>query len=892
MKKALSCAAVLFCAALGFGFSPQRAVHGVQHQLALSNAAFAEHELRAAPTAGILRRILEDLHTPAAIVKADLASFGRAEMSENGGGTFAAASKAAIPPGPTGLSMSQAEVNFVGAGISNYPVFLYGSSANWQTEIQAVINFAGTGNSAGTGTSGTGGNIYLPALAAGTYIPLTSSLTVYSNIHLIGAGVNVTWSSGTSIPDGPWSPNGGTWFEGNGTFPAIGINNVDRTTGNFFLQAVSASTTGYMYNTSALSANSNILILTTQGVPSAMATISTVNSHQSVTFTANVTASALADWLLQFGTITTGGASPVLSNVTNVHVGDVIYGGTSGAYGQITALNGSTATVSYFSGSAFTTSEPFFLLPYPLGSTLVASSNSWITQGVNDFTVANCGFYDFSDGIQVGGRSSPGIFYGGFTNVYVGGCTNWGMDLANCQHLVLNGVWIDNCATAGAGYGEFRLKNDGNCLSGGNLSISNLYCLSETNLTKGIVFEAWQNNSVLNDVTLYHVQNNAYGNVAVSAAAVTCSASTNPTEILYTNANQHLAVGQPVVLSNSNSSYTAPTTFYSSALANQIFVVTSVTSTYFTVALARVGNGGSSSNGADVTCNGAGGTIYVSTKGMPAIEGTSYGNGGVDSLEILNPDCESKSSATFYFDHTGVGVSVYANNITDSGTAASDVALCCRNAAYVYFRMASAGACDLDAVSNNVFYSGTITGSVNNGIINRSPTFLGPDAYTTVTGALDLGGQNNFQSGQRGGYHTLNLMNGGWVLPGYGIGQAVYAPGNNSTLSNSNGGICVASSASTGNWSWTLPAITGVSGSNIAGSLIGFPLTLVNDLYGNSGNTLTVTTSSSQGFGYYGNSKTSYSIPLGGSLTVVGCATTGPSGTSYFWVVLSNNGAS
>lgn len=224
--------------------------------------------------------------------------------------------------------------------------------------------------------------------------------------------------------------------------------------------------------------------------------------------------------------------------------------------------------------------------------------------GVTDLTL-----YNFTYGVQVGAKYTPGCQYAHFERLNLIYCNQWPVSLENGAENTIREININypqtftgntpaiGCIYIGA--------SGGNLMYTGNLTIDNIYIYRTSYLTRGIVFEARGTVSTRNNliqVGKCYVQGSTTTEVTSAVSSVSGTSITVGNGALF-------QVGMPVVTDTTAGGFTAGVIYYVSSIAGNVLTLS------YTL------------DGAAVSATGLTGNIK--TYGWPKIELNGRIEGGV-----------------------------------------------------------------------------------------------------------------------------------------------------------------------------------------------------------------------------------------------------------------------
>lgn len=477
------------------------------------------------------------------------------------------------------------------------------------------------------------------------------------------------------------------------------------------------------------------------------------------------------------------GVPPQLSFSTNIP--DSVWTLTGGS---ILTGNG---TFSAFAGNNIDNASP----PSPFAAS-----------AINDFKVESIGFNNFKHAIEIGAKYQIGCVYSQFKNLYITNGPDFGLYVQNFMHCIFEQIIEYNQYHAG----YFSCYNDSTVLATGNSYFNRLHAINVDALSRGWVFEAKSPDGVaksqLGDCAITQLQYNRYNGTTISQSATFVNTSTNVTVTDGTK----FAVGLPVTFTSSGNGF----------IANQIYVVLSVSGNVLTL--------GNSKNGSAIAANNNLGLTIISY-GMPNVEiqGINGGSSEILGFNNLTLDIGGLSGATVWLENA---INSHIHLQTDGIPANVNTAVCVRNSQASEIWSQTSTKIDMDANSSGVrFFGGRDYCAEYSGVGLYNDSVRG--TYGLTIGTFLSG--NTFDVEARS-------PNGPYLYPISPMGQKVTYWDSSLTLTTGQAGIVVFNGPS--GQKFTLPTI--VTDTNPIISHIGCPFFIVNK----SPYVLVVSTSGGQAF--------------------------------------------
>lgn len=466
-----------------------------------------------------------------------------------------------------------------------------------------------------------------------------------------------------------------------------------------------------------------------------------------------------------------------------------------------------------------------------------------IQTDIGDTQIANGGIIGigtdgFTHGIQIGATNIMGPVWGEIDDFYAINYSQWGVDIANMQHMKIGTIrtFERDTGTPGGGGQRYESRLPYLTLIPGNSNALELFhrVTNQAQKSRGIVIggDPATFTSQLGGVDVGKLQVNAYNKNLISQTATFTNASTSVT---VTDGTQFLP-GMAVNFTAAGYGFTVST----------IYIVQSVTGNTLTLSVSK--------QAAPVSASGAG-TLTIQSYGFPNAEFTNFGSSNIHDLDL-----EGVCSVALYVENTA-----QANFEVRTLPTTTLVDLVGRSATRCHFNVSPLGTktdFDGNSTSGSQFFGG------------RSNTYGRPlmglfwDAQAGGN-ALQIGGGD---TGQQGG--DISARANGFLYPGgHGIGEKVYIRNSNITLAGSTVGNVVVTTSS--NLTFTLPTITTSVGASAGTSIVGGYFLISNVATG----TTTLATSGGQLF----NNKagvTGLTIGPGATLKVIACE----DGGNLFWL--------
>ncbi len=246
----------------------------------------------------------------------------------------------------------------------------------------------------------------------------------------------------------------------------------------------------------------------------------------------------------------------------------------------------------------------------------VGTANGFVLTGLSNIALRNLCFNGFTRAIDGGNTNNAACWYSEFENLYISGCTDWGLWTTNFQHCKWRRIYTFANANGGQYYG-----NDvpSSTLQPGNSVWEDLYNTTpsvNTNLSRGIVY--WIQQGQQNEGLILRLQSNRLNATTVTQAATMTNTSAN---IGVTDSTK-FAVNMPVTFSATVNGF----------FQNEIYFVLSAAANVLTVAL-TVG-------GAAVTATGST-AVNCITQGFAALECVALAGAAISSHMFNNVDVEA-----------------------------------------------------------------------------------------------------------------------------------------------------------------------------------------------------------------------------------------------------------
>lgn len=389
-------------------------------------------------------------------------------------------------------------------------------------------------------------------------------------------------------------------------------------------------------------------------------------------------------------------------------------------------------------------------LPTALGST-----------EINGVGVIGFGIEHFSYGVQAGAMDIAGLLWGRLDELYIRDCTQWGVYLANYQHLAVGAIRTSECGVGGQYYADLV---SGSGPYYGNTLFRDIYHKSQNQrLNRGIVFESRGGpNAVLGETTINRVQCNAYNRTKLTTTATFTSGNTG---IAVPDGTQ-FAVGLPVVFTATNYGVTA----------SNVYMVRSVSGNNITVAAAK-------NNGSVVSATGSG-ALTLESWGMPNLEFVGANPSGISSIRAQDIDVEGSSSAAIYLENVTLGeLSISATPLETHGGVVG------RTVIRTKFHSSVDTPTDFDTNLTGSMWFGNrgatlgfpLTGFWRDSILGTECIALSPGVVGATGGDIHRRA-NNFLYPNSGFGERIVPRNSGTSLNGSNCGDVVYAGATNITF--------------------------------------------------------------------------------------------------------------
>jgi hypothetical protein len=487
--------------------------------------------------------------------------------------------------------------------------------------------------------------------------------------------------------------------------------------------------------------------------------------------------------------------------------------------------------------------------------------------GISQLAIRN-GTY----GIKAGSLWRAGVWFYSIEKIVIDNCTVWDIWLENNSMSVVRDVLVNASTLVGGGNsgmmfigassGSTAIYNNNNSHFE-NLTFSG----TSTTSARNIVFSCRSTATSNNDTFFSNVQVNT-GTYIKSATGTTSgtTAVSVPDSTLF-------PVDLPVCVSTSGNGMNKWVThFVISSSANVITL-------------------GQYAGGTPITFGT--GTLPLQTFGYPHIEGLVSFNGSdrtgahIQPFNFVGMDLEGPATTCVAIDNGTGFIQQGTYNGTGQGTQLAST-YCMRNSA-VEIHCANPVFLDYDGGSAN--------GSTFFGAIYDAPGFLPIVNYNQPSGFI-----KNQSTGSVGGSALPRILFGGttqtltgvaglfgiypggatFIYPGNSLGRKVGAISTATyTMDGSQAGAATYTGATNG--TWTLPTLAGTAGGQ-ANQYLGCEYSICN---GSQTGGVILTLALSNGTFNRQVAKTSYTLAVGTSITVVGQT----DGTNYWWQVIGNNGA-
>lgn len=451
-------------------------------------------------------------------------------------------------------------------------------------------------------------------------------------------------------------------------------------------------------------------------------------------------------------------------------------------------------------------------------------------QAVSNVYVGNMCLENFSRGISAGSQNTMGVQNSVFENLFITGCTDWGIWFVNFMHCQFNMIRLQQCGDATGvgnnGHAYFASWLPRSILAPGNSLATDIIYFPGAGdmLRRGIVVEAKTNDTnvstfgQLNEFNMTKIQGVPFNRSSFTQTATITGA---PAGVITVTDGTKFCVGMPFWFPNATlGNLTQSTTYF----------VLSVTGNVLTI--------GADLSPINVITPSTNGTILIDCGGMPEIEVAGIQQAGdsqtstISSFFLDRVDVEALSSAALCFLNTSACY-VQVDEFP-SGSTRPDVVLRGSNSMHIHMNVGG----NMDIASDSA--QSTVGGRVGT-IYNRTP---GGNVYDQTLGAGRFAVVNNSLTGNSANFVTHNVS-GGSVLRLFGKALGYYlTPASNTASVSLNAGrtginTCSASTATTR----ILPTITNASSIS---TFLGMPFTQVNAGTG----TIAFQTDGTQTFGF------------------------------------------
>ena len=463
------------------------------------------------------------------------------------------------------------------------------------------------------------------------------------------------------------------------------------------------------------------------------------------------------------------------------------------------------------------------------------------------FHVTDIGFVDFTRPVHIGDKFNSGFRYSSLKNLWTSGATDWGFWLENCgEFWGASNLRATNSPASATG--GIMIATSQTNFNNGNAVLNNTFCENTVagGLSRGLVIRA-TDDAIMNNLVFERPQSNLHGNV-VSQTATTTSGSA---DIVVTDGTQ-FPLDMPVAVA----------TQFDVMKPYQLYFVVSQVGNTIQIAFEQAGT---------PLVLGTTGTPSLIRWGFPSIEVVGYGGStNIQPVFLSGTDAEGMAGCSVYGQRASIILSLGAAGSVQGTEIASTI--CARSLSGGSFSATSA-ILDFDANSTKAAFvnvyrqsthaypypSGPLIGTSYNANKSRGEIILMPH------GAVEVTGSQYATSLPRSVLQPVRLITASIAtvsLYGGGVYSCIYT-GTLTTIK--------------------LPALV-ASLQTAFVTTQGLPLDIINDMP-TSGATMTVNTNAADNFS--NSTKTSYSIPQGGSLRLLG----NTDGTNTWWSVVANNGA-
>lgn len=478
--------------------------------------------------------------------------------------------------------------------------------------------------------------------------------------------------------------------------------------------------------------------------------------------------------------------------------------------------------------------------------------------------VSGMAFTGFINAIKVGSKNNTGCFHSVFEELFATQCSGWGFYFDNCSLSQFTMLTVKNLVAGAVGgmkfAGSMAVWNHGNC------SYRHLFAEPDKDLTRGIVFQAY-NAATFNDNNIYHIQCNTGGEFHSSAS------TSNGTTTIALNAGdgQYFPVDMPVSVTSTALGLTTLQTY---------FVVANDGSDNIQIAHEQGDTAGALTVSA--------GSPTIVTHGFPGIEVCGYGptsgvHGTMQPTVMSGIDIEGSQSCGLLWQNAALNADI---NIvpSDQGVTSGDVCFSSivfrGDAIGTYRSLSTFVAVDIQNHYKGLYNLGTKVNfnTYPNSIVQSAPIgfyYDGGNSQSYLTFAGNLMGQTYSMK-------SMTALSGSFIYPNQTLGQRCLARSNDNdyTLSHFNAGASVWTATTATARTWTLPVLNdGAAGTSTS---VGIIYEICNGNTNAGAPTLTLACNTGD---YFNNDSTKTSIVLSQFDTVTVRAQY--NGSVAFWQVLS-----
>ena len=470
------------------------------------------------------------------------------------------------------------------------------------------------------------------------------------------------------------------------------------------------------------------------------------------------------------------------------------------------------------------------------GSIAIDIGNTQIANG----GIIGIGTDGFSHGIQIGATNIMGPVWGEIDEFYAINYSQWGVDIANMQHMKIGVVrtFERDAGTPGGGGQRYEARLPYLTLIPGNSNALELFhrTTNQSHHSRGIVLggDPAVATSQFGGVDVAKLQVNSYNKVLTSQTASFTSGSTSVTVTDGTKFRAGMAVN-----------FTAAG---NGITANNIYIVRSVAGNVLTLAVSKL---------AALFSATATGTLTIQTYGFPLAEFTNFGSSSIHDLDL-----EGTASVALYVEGTKqVNFDIRTIPTTTLVEVVARSSTQCR---YVVSPLGTKTDFDGSSTSGSHYYGG------RNNTYGRPLMGMGWDAQAS-SNYLQI---SSGDQGQQGG--DIHVRRNGFLYPGaHGMGEKVYFRNVTTNLGGGTVGDVVVTTNS--NITLTLPEITTEVGAGQPTSMVGGYYHIMNLGLG----TVTVPTTNGQLFNNKAGVTTLDVLP-GKTMKVIGAQ----DGASIFWLAV------